>query len=95
MTNKTKTETPEKSQIDRFKEAARELETDDDEARFKERFRKLTEARAAGIGREAEGKAQEGLGPSRLPSPKLWLNRLSLWQRHPKASRKLEFRLLP
>ena len=44
MTNKTKTETPEKSQIDRFKEAARKLETDDDEARFKERLKKLTEA---------------------------------------------------
>lgn len=32
----------EKAQIDRFKEAARELEADDDEDRFKERLKKLT-----------------------------------------------------
>ncbi|MCK0167052.1 hypothetical protein MWU52_05775 [Jannaschia sp. S6380] len=31
----------EKSQLDRFKEAARQLETDDDEARFNEKLRKL------------------------------------------------------
>ncbi|WP_167767139.1 hypothetical protein [Jannaschia formosa] len=31
----------EKSQRERFEEAARELETDDDEARFNERLRKL------------------------------------------------------
>ncbi len=30
-----------KSQADKFKEAARELETDDDPERFKERLRKL------------------------------------------------------
>ena len=30
-----------KSQLDRFKEAARELEADDDEERFNERLRKL------------------------------------------------------
>ncbi|WP_420859881.1 hypothetical protein [Marivivens marinus] len=30
-----------KSQLDRFKEAARQLETDDDEARFEERLKKL------------------------------------------------------
>ena len=30
-----------KSQLDRFKEAARELETDDDENRFNEKLRKL------------------------------------------------------
>ena len=30
-----------KSQLDKFKEAARELETDDDPARFDERLRKL------------------------------------------------------
>ncbi len=29
------------SQLDKFKQAARELETDDDEARFDERVRKL------------------------------------------------------
>ena len=32
---------PEKSQLDRFKEAARQLETDDDEERFNEKLRKL------------------------------------------------------
>ena len=31
----------EKSQLDKFKEAARDLETDDDEARFDERLRKI------------------------------------------------------
>jgi len=31
----------EKSQIDKFKEAARELECDDDEQRFRERLGKL------------------------------------------------------
>lgn len=30
-----------KSQLDKFKQAARELETDDDEARFDERMKKL------------------------------------------------------
>lgn len=30
-----------KSQLDKFKEAARELECDDDEKRFKERLEKL------------------------------------------------------
>lgn len=30
-----------KTQLDRFKEAARQLETDDDEARFEERLKKL------------------------------------------------------
>lgn len=30
-----------KSQLDKFKEAARQLETDDDEARFDERVKKL------------------------------------------------------
>lgn len=31
----------EKSQLDRFKEAARELETDDDEERFNKKLKKL------------------------------------------------------
>lgn len=30
-----------KSQLDKFKEAARELETDDDPERFKDRLRKI------------------------------------------------------
>lgn len=32
---------PEQSQLDKFKDAARELECDDDERRFKERLGKL------------------------------------------------------
>ena len=34
-------EKPAKSQLDRFKEAARQLETDDDEERFNEKLGKL------------------------------------------------------
>lgn len=33
--------TERKSQLDKFKEAARELETDDDEDRFNEKLKKL------------------------------------------------------
>jgi hypothetical protein len=32
---------PPKSQLDRFKEAARQLETDDDEKRFDEKLKRL------------------------------------------------------
>lgn len=35
----------EQSQIDKFKEAARELETDDDPERFKERLGRLVKAK--------------------------------------------------
>lgn len=35
----------EKSQLDKFKEAARELECDDDEKRFKERLGKLAKGK--------------------------------------------------
>jgi hypothetical protein len=35
----------ERSQIDKFRDAARELETDDDEAAFDERLRRLAKAR--------------------------------------------------
>lgn len=35
----------EKTQLDKFKEAARELECDDDERRFKERLGKLAKAK--------------------------------------------------
>jgi hypothetical protein len=35
------TTSPSPSQLDKFKAAARELETDDDEARFDERMRKI------------------------------------------------------
>ena len=34
-----------KTQLDRFKEAARELETDDDEAKFNENLGKLVKAK--------------------------------------------------
>ena len=36
-----------KSQLDKFKEAARELECDDDEKRFKERLGKLVKQKPA------------------------------------------------
>jgi hypothetical protein len=35
-----------KSQLERFKEAARQLETDDDEERFNEKLRKLAKQKA-------------------------------------------------
>lgn len=35
------------TQLDRFKEAARELETDDDEAAFNEKLRKLVNQKPA------------------------------------------------
>jgi hypothetical protein len=42
---KTGTSDSQKSQLDKFKEAARELECDDDDQRFKERLGKLTKVR--------------------------------------------------
>jgi hypothetical protein len=39
--------TNEKKQIDKFKDAARELECDDDEQRFKERLGKLVKPKDA------------------------------------------------
>ncbi|MET3760524.1 hypothetical protein [Sphingomonas sp. UYEF23] len=36
-----------KTQLDKFKEAARDLETDDDEARFDERMKKLVKHKPA------------------------------------------------
>lgn len=36
-----------RSQLDKFKQAARELETDDDEARFDEKMRKLMKQKPA------------------------------------------------
>jgi len=38
-----------KTQLDRFKEAARQLETDDDEARFDEKLRKLAKQKPAPV----------------------------------------------
>ena len=40
--------TKNKTQLDRFKEAARQLETDDDDARFNERLRKLAKQKPKG-----------------------------------------------
>lgn len=37
-----------KSQLDKFKQAARELETDDDETRFDERMKKLVRHKPVG-----------------------------------------------
>jgi hypothetical protein len=39
---------PSPSQLDKFKQAARELETDDDEARFDERMKKLVKHKPVG-----------------------------------------------
>lgn len=41
QTKPTTLESNKLSQVDKFKEAARDLETDDDEARFDERLRKI------------------------------------------------------
>lgn len=49
-----KDERKEKSQLDRFKEAARQLETDDDEERFNEKLKKLAKQKPEG------GKAKDG-----------------------------------
>lgn len=51
MTKTKKTSTicsDDRSQLDKFKEAARELECDDDEQRFKERLGKLAKAKGKG-----------------------------------------------
>ncbi len=45
MPSPQKDENVKKSQLDKFKEAARDLECDDDEQRFKERLEKLTKPR--------------------------------------------------
>jgi len=39
-------EKTEKSQADKFREAAKELETDDDEKRFDERLKKIAEKKS-------------------------------------------------
>jgi hypothetical protein len=39
--------TDEPTQLDKFKQAARELETDDDEARFDERMKRLMKQKPA------------------------------------------------
>lgn len=38
---------PEPSQLDKFKEVARELEADEDEARWEERLKKVAKAKTA------------------------------------------------
>lgn len=40
--------TDNKSQLDKFKQAARELEADDDEARFDERMKKMVKHKPVG-----------------------------------------------
>lgn len=45
----------EKSQLERFKEAARELGTDDDEERFNEKLKKLAKQKADGSAKPAKG----------------------------------------
>jgi len=40
--------TPDQSQLDKFKQAARELETDDDPERFKDRLKKLVKHKPVG-----------------------------------------------
>lgn len=43
-----------KSQLDKFKEAARELETDDDEARFEKKLKKLVKQKPEDKGNRNE-----------------------------------------
>ncbi len=43
-----------KTQLDKFKAAARELETDDDEERFDEKLKKLAKAKPEGESRNSE-----------------------------------------
>lgn len=45
-----------KSQLDKFKEAARQLETDDDENRFEERLRKIAKAGGGAAGGDIDKK---------------------------------------
>lgn len=44
---------PTKSQLDKFKEAARELETDDDPDRFKDRLGKIARAKPKPVDKPA------------------------------------------
>ena len=49
MTKKTSTtSSDDRSQLDKFKDAARELECDDDDQRFRERVGKLVKPRGTG-----------------------------------------------
>lgn len=50
--------TEDKSQLDKFKEAARELEADDDEQRFKERLGKLVRR---GSKKDTDGEIPKGV----------------------------------
>ena len=43
-----------KSQLDKFKEAARQLETDDDEERFEEKLRKVVQQKTESVEDDAE-----------------------------------------
>lgn len=44
-----------KSQLDKFKEAARQLETDDDEDRFEERLKKIVRQKPDDKGDDKDG----------------------------------------
>ncbi|WP_306111502.1 MULTISPECIES: hypothetical protein [unclassified Roseovarius] len=44
------------SQIDKFKEAARQLETDDDEERFEKKLKKLVKQKPGNVRDEDNGK---------------------------------------
>ncbi|HTX47748.1 MAG TPA: hypothetical protein VME40_00030 [Caulobacteraceae bacterium] len=46
-------------QVDQFRDLARQLETDDDEARFNERLKKLAKAKA-GVPANTKGPAKKG-----------------------------------
>ncbi|WP_169737828.1 hypothetical protein [Fodinicurvata fenggangensis] len=50
--------TDKKSQLDKFKAAARKLETDDDEERFEERLKKLVRQKPEGSKKEKQGGTQ-------------------------------------
>jgi hypothetical protein len=46
--------TKEKTQLDKFKEAARQIETDDDEARFNEKLKRMAKPRTAAKANDKE-----------------------------------------
>jgi len=46
------TQKPEPKQLDKFKEAARELQADDDEKHFDEKLKKVARARNEPVGRK-------------------------------------------
>lgn len=57
-----------KTQLEKFKEAARELETDDDPKRFKERLGKLVR-RSQTLRRHSDELVEEAKHPKHKPAP--------------------------